>query len=1727
MTIGYGPDGARPGANHTRETQKMAHGNLGRRRDRSARISPGGAARRRRPTVDRLEERTLLAVTSSFAAGVLTIASDAADAITVGLSGGNVLVNGADPDSGALAATDVISIDVTGGPGGNAIDLGAVSATGFENLAEVSVDGLAGDDTIIGSALADALLGGAGDDMIFGLGGADTIQGGTGDDTLVGGQGGDQIFGDTSGDEAATLVGLDATGVALLRFSADDPTVILSTTPITDIPGAETIVGIDARPSTGQIYALTNEAGTGRLYTIDPETGAATIASMVSEALDGTDFGVDFNPTVDLLRIVSDADQDLRVDVASGAATVDGALAYATGDPNEGADPNVVGAAYFNPVAGATSTALFDIDTGLDILAAQNPPNDGTLSTIGELGVGDVTAVLGFDILPGSDRALASMVVDGSAGLYEIDLVSGAATPVGDIGDGTIPVGGLTVLADGPLESDDDTIIWNNTDGSDTIEGGIGTDTQVVNGSSAADAFEIVEGATPGRLSFSRTSPGPFTLDIGAVEVLDVNGRLGDDTFVVADLSGVADLTAVNLMGDEGNDAFAFLDGGSVLAGRIDGGAGSDTISYDGYTTPITVDLDTGPQSYRAVLDGAQEVPPTSSPATGIGTFVLNAAGTELTFTVTYEGLVGQLLGAIGAHFHAPATPGENAPIVRPLTPAELNGSTVPDGTFSGVWTSTDAQPLTPELVEDLRNGLVYFNIHTTDFPAGEIRGQILLVGTEATATGVAELVNVENVVGGQAGDTITGGDTANSLVGGRGGDTIMGGSGDDTIIWNNGDGSDLIDGQEGVDTQVVNGAPAGDDFEVSANGTRLSFQRTNLIPFTLDIGTVEALEVNAGLGTDTVTINDLTGVADLERIDVDGESDNDSIDATALPAGLVAATLRGGPGNDTILGSQGDDSIFGGQGDDTIVGGRGADQIVAGITAEDALFAAVTSDNTALIFTADATAVVDTVTFTGLEEGETVIGADYRAGEALDVLYLVTDQGRIYTSPPTGEVTLLSTLTADPDDPTDPFDGLDGTSFGVDFNPVPDRLRVVSNTGQNLRIDVDTGATITDGDLAFAAGDPNAGGTPDVVAAAYTNSVAGATSTMLFDVDATLDALLSQLPPNDGTLNTIGLLGADTSEQAGLDILPGAEQTAFASLTVGGVVGLYRVDLSTGSALLVGTIGDGTAPIVGLAAAPDNDTIIWNNGDGSDVVDGGLGVDVQQVNGSGADETFAISAGPGGRVLFQRTNPGPFSIDLGTVERIEVSSVGGNDSVTVGDLGTVEGLVGISADLGEGDDLLDASGLVAALPVVGGGGDGNDTLIGGPGNDTLDGGPGNNRLVPNAGENVVRNGKTTAGDYDGDGIADLSSYLFDEFLGAGIFQLELSTGGQRVEQFSGLSENDIPITGDFDGDGLADLAVVQPFGNDTQPDASVWAYIQSSDDTRVEIPFGATGALDRPAPADYDGDAITDLATFRADSDLTPGAAEWFVRPSSDVNAGFRVVFGAPGGTDLPAIADYDADGKADIATFRPIPTAQDLANGVPQVAQTFILPSGVNQPLYATTAGAQRFLFGAPDNADQPVPADYNGDGRDDIGLFRSVTDLPTGDRWFILPSSGAFPGVANGFPVNFGEDGDIAAVSDYTGDGAPDLAVYDTDAGIWTIGDTDGNTTSTRTFNPTGLPAVPVLSPLFFRLSFTGNIPAASTALARAEADPGTGSASRGLLGPLVDEVLDDLDDLPNLD
>ena len=241
--------------------------------------------------------------------------------------------------------------------------------------------------------------------------------------------------------QAETIVALTS-GNRLLFFDSATPgtvTKIITIATVTD----EILVGIDFRPATGDLYAV---APSGRLYVLNLTSGAASIPNASPTALSGGRFGFDFNPTVDRIRVTSDAEQNIRLHPDTGAvAGVDTNLQFALTDVHAGADPNVVASAYTNNFVGAGATVLYDIDSNFDALLIQNPPNAGTLNTVGVLGV-NTTDRVGFDISPGTGIAYASLTVAGTpTALYRIELASGAATLVGAIADATI-LGENTVL---------------------------------------------------------------------------------------------------------------------------------------------------------------------------------------------------------------------------------------------------------------------------------------------------------------------------------------------------------------------------------------------------------------------------------------------------------------------------------------------------------------------------------------------------------------------------------------------------------------------------------------------------------------------------------------------------------------------------------------------------------------------------------------------------------------------------------------------------------------------------------------------------------------------------------------------------------------------------------------------------------------------------------------------------------------------------------------------------------------------------------------------------------------------------------------------------------------------------------------------------------------------------------------------------------------------------------
>jgi Ca2+-binding RTX toxin-like protein len=185
----------------------------------------------------------------------------------------------------------------------------------------------------------------------------------------------------------------------------------------------------------------------------------------------------------------------------------------------------------------------------------------------------------------------------------------------------------------------------------------------------------------------------------------------------------------------------------------------------------------------------------------------------------------------------------------------------------------------------------------------------LLTVDGGAGADTVNGSEGADLILGGEANDVLSGGGGDDRVVGDRGADTMNGGAGDDTLVWNNGDGTDVANGDAGRDDVEVNGAPAaGDLFTVQPNGARVKFDRTNLVAFSIDIGSSETLHANGLGGDDTVTVGEV---------------------------GTFEVTGAGGPGNDTLTGGGASETFLGGSGHDTINPGGGVD-LVSGDDGDD-----------------------------------------------------------------------------------------------------------------------------------------------------------------------------------------------------------------------------------------------------------------------------------------------------------------------------------------------------------------------------------------------------------------------------------------------------------------------------------------------------------------------------------------------------------------------------------------------------------------------------------------------------------------------------------------------------------------------------------------------------------------------------------------------------------------------
>jgi hypothetical protein len=262
-----------------------------------------------------------------------------------------------------------------------------------------------------------------------------------------------------------------------------------------------------------------------------------------------------------------------------------------------------------------------------------------------------------------------------------------------------------------------------------------------------------------------------------------------------------------------------------------------------------------------------------------------------------------------------------------------------------------------------------------------------------------------------------------------------------------------------------------------------------------------------------------------------------------------------------------------------------------------------------------------------------------------------------------------------------------------------------------------------------------------------------------------------------------------------------------------------------------------------------------------------------------------------------------------------------------------------------------------------------------------------------------------TENDFDGDLRTDPSVFRPAN----GTWYINASTGGLSAAQW-GISV-DKPAAADYDGDGRTDLAVWREngFGN---TNFSYFFILRSSTNTLQQEQFGTTGDL--PIPADYDGDGKADAAVYRSTTGAG-GQSLSYYRPSATAGVNFRTFYWGTTG-DIPVRGDFDGDGRADAAVFRP-------SNGVWYVQQ-----SSNGQPLVQS--------WGL--STDRRVPADYDGDGKTDFAVFR-----PSNNTWYILNS-----GNGSSFARQWGTNTDALVPGDYNGDGRTEVAVQRNSEGNWYV-------------------------------------------------------------------------------
>ncbi len=590
---------------------------------------------------------------------------------------------------------------------------------------------------------------------------------------------------------------------------------------------------------------------------------------------------------------------------------------------------------------------------------------------------------------------------------------------------------------------------------------------------------------------------------------------------------------------------------------------------------------------------------------------------------------------------------------------------------------------------------------------------------------------NGNDIINGKAGNDMLFGGAGNDVMdGGTGDDQVFGQSGNDRMIWNPGGGNDLMEGGDGSDTAEVNGGNGAETFTITANGTRVRFDRTTPAPFFLDIGTTENLVVNANGGDDVITAGN--GLANL-----------------------IQLTLDGGDGNDTITGGDGNDTLIGGNGNDVITGGRGNDVALLG-TGNDT-FVWNPGDGSDTVEGQDG---FDTLQFNGANVNENV--------------NISANGSRVRFTRDVGNVTM-------------DINGIERINFvalgGLD-NIVVNNLAGTGVSQVAIDLSGTPGSNVGDGASDSVTVNGTAGNdTVQVSGVGGFVTVAGLpASVTLAGAEGANDRLIIDTLGGNDVISAAGLqagtvqltidggAGNDTiTGSDGNDILIGGDGND----TITGGRGNDTATLGNGNDTFVWNPGDGSDIVEGQAGT---DTLVFNGANVAENIDisangsrarlfrnvGNVTMDLNgvehiQLAALGGADTITVNDLSGTdvkRVAIDLSGtPGSGQGD-GTADTVIVNGTAGDDHISVVSSGSSIVVNGLSAQVTingaepgndslvinglAGNDVIDASRLHSGLASLTlNGGDGDDRIIGSAGNDLVNGGRGNDTALLGAGNDT------------------------------------------------------------------------------------------------------------------------------------------------------------------------------------------------------------------------------------------------------------------------------------------------------------------------------------------------------------------------------------------------------